>query len=97
MANDNCFVSIAGVKVAVTEEVPIINTIEFKVNSFIQGHHIYNSIQYPKTGEELKVVMEPSNKAHKYTVCVQKNDTFVGHLSKGGQADLQRQSSFSGR
>ena len=35
MANDNGFVSFAGVKEAVTDEIPIINIIEFKVNSFI--------------------------------------------------------------
>ena len=37
MANDNCFVSFSGVKVAETEEIPIINIFEFEVNSFIQG------------------------------------------------------------
>ena len=36
IANDNGFVSIAGVRVAVTEEIPIINTTEFEMNSFIQ-------------------------------------------------------------
>ena len=60
MANDNGFVSIAGVKVAVTEEIPIINKTEFEVNYFIQGHHVYHAIWQPKIGEELKVVMEPA-------------------------------------
>ena len=44
IANENGFVSIAGVKVAVIEEMPIINTTEFEVNPFIQGHRVYHSI-----------------------------------------------------
>ena len=63
--------------------IPTINMIEFEVNSFIQGHHVYHSILQPKIGEELKVVMEPNNIADKYAVCIQENETSVGHLPKG--------------
>ena len=48
MANENGFVSIAGVKVAVIEEMPFINTTDFEVKSFIQGHRVYHSIWQPK-------------------------------------------------
>ena len=44
MANNNGFIYIAGVKEAVTDEIPIINVTAFEVNYFIQGHHVYRSI-----------------------------------------------------
>ena len=61
ISNDNSFDSIAGVKVAVVEEISISNTTEFEVNCFIQGYQVYLSISQAKIGEKLTAVMEPNN------------------------------------
>ena len=34
-------------------------------------------------GEKLNVLMEPDNRVDKFAVCVQKDQTVVGHLKKG--------------
>ena len=33
-------------------------------------------------GEKLNVLMEPDNRVDKFAVCVQKDQTVVGHLKK---------------
>ena len=61
MADGNDFVYIAGNKIAVTEKIPIIVTTEMQFDSFIKGHHLYQSIWQPKIGEKLKAMIELNN------------------------------------
>ena len=55
----------------------------YKLDSFIQGYHIYQDIWSPELFEELRAVREPQNIVDKYAVSVTKAGKVVRHLMKG--------------
>ena len=70
-------------KLTQNEEIPIVVTTNFDVDSFVKGHQEYKSIWTPKIGEILTTQREPRNLVDKYTVCVKKENEIVGHLPLG--------------
>ena len=67
-------------KLTQNEEIPIVVTTNFDVDSFVKGYHEYKSIWTPKIGEILSTERESGNLEDKYTVCVKKENEIVGHL-----------------
>ena len=50
---------------------------------YIKGHHVCKETWTLEVGEKLNVLMEPDNRVDKFAVCVEKDQTVVGHLKKG--------------
>ena len=67
-------------KLTQNEEIPIVVTTKFDVDSFVKGYHEYKSIWTPKIGEILSTERESGNLVDKYAVCVKKENEIVGHL-----------------
>ena len=67
-------------KLTQNEEIPIVVTTNFDVDSFVKGYHEYKSIWTPKIGEILSTERESGNLVDKYAVCVKKENEIVGHL-----------------
>ena len=65
------------------EEIQIVVTTNFDVDSFLRGYYEYKSIWTPKIGEVLQTEKEPGNLVDKYAVCVKKENEIVGHLPLG--------------
>ena len=40
-------------------------------------------------GDKLNVLMEPDNRVDKFAVCVEKDQTVVGHLEKGDSGNFE--------
>lgn len=59
-------------KMDLDEEMPIVVTVNFDVDSYVKGYHEYKSIWTPKIGEKLQTKREPENLVDKYAVCVKK-------------------------
>ena len=59
---------------------------EFSLPSSVQGYHIYQGIQKPTIGEELRCIREPRNVVDRYAVTVVKEKgcerTAVGHFPR---------------
>ena len=70
-------------KLTQNEEIPIVVTTNFDVDSFVRRYHEYKSIWTPKSGEILSTEREQGNLVDKYVVCVKKENEIVGHLSLG--------------
>ena len=70
-------------KLTQNEEIPIVVTTNFGVDSFVKGFYEYKSIWTPKIGEILLTEREPGNLVDKYVVCVKKENELVGHLPLG--------------
>ena len=70
-------------KLTQNEEILIVVTKNFDVDSFVKGYHEYKSIWTPKIGEILSTEKELGNLVDKYTVCVKKENEIVGHLPLG--------------
>ena len=64
-------------------EIQIVVTANFEIDSFVKGYHEYKNIWTPKIGETLSTEREPGNLVDKYAVCVKKNNEIVGHLQLG--------------
>ena len=62
------------------EELQIVVTTNFEIDSFIKGYHVHKNSWTPKAGEELSTEREPENLVDKYAVCVKKDNEIVGHL-----------------
>ena len=69
-------------KLTQKEEIPIVVTTNFDVDSFVKGYHEYKSIWTPKIAEILSTERVPGNLGDKYAVCVKKNEIVV-HLPLG--------------
>ena len=65
------------------DEIPVILNISLELETYIKGHHVYKEVWTQEVGEKLNVLMEPDNRVDKFAVCVEKNQTVVGHLKKG--------------
>ena len=70
-------------KLTQNEEIPIVVTTKFDVDSFVKGYHEYKSIWTPKIDEILSTERESGNLVDKYAVCVKKENEIVGHLPLG--------------
>ena len=70
-------------KLNLDEQMPIVVTVNFDVDSYVKGYHEYKSIWTPKVWEVLSTKREPKNVIDKYAVCVKKNNEIVGHLPLG--------------
>ena len=70
-------------KLTQNEEIPIVVTTKFDVDSFVKGYHEYKSIWTPKIGEILATEKEPGKLVNKYWVCVKKENEIVGYLPLG--------------
>ena len=64
-------------KLTQNEEIPIVVTTNFDVDSFVKGYHEYKSIWTPKIGEILSTERESTNLVDKYAVCVKKEWTLT--------------------
>ena len=53
-----------------------------KVDSCIQGYHVFKSIWNPTTGEELNCVRERTNTEDPYAVAVIRRSAVVGHVPR---------------
>ena len=65
------------------EEIQIVVTTNFDVDSFLRGYYEYKSIWTPKIGEVLQTEKEPGNLVDKYAVCVKKENEIFGYLLLG--------------
>ena len=65
------------------DEIPVILNKSLELEKYIKGHHVYKEVWTPEVGEKLNVLMEPDNRVDKFAVCVEKDQTVVGHLKKG--------------
>ena len=70
-------------KLTQNEEISIVITTNFNVDSFVKGHHEYKSIWTPKIDEILSTEREPRNLGDKDAVCIKKENEIVGHLPLG--------------
>ena len=69
-------------KLNLDEQMPIVVTVNFDVDSYVKRYHEYKSIWTPKVGEVLSTEREPENVVDKYVVCVKKNNEIVGKFAK---------------
>ena len=65
------------------DEIPVILNTSFELEIYFKDHHIYKEVWTPEVGEKLNVLLEPDNRVDKFAVCVEKDQTVVGHLGKG--------------
>ena len=77
-------------KLTQNEEIPIVVTTNFDVDSFVKGYHEYKSIWTPKIGEILLTEREPGNLMDKYVVCAKKENEIVGHLPLGKDGNFSK-------
>ena len=63
--------------------IPVIVKASTEIDTYVKGYHVYKNIWKPTVNEELETEMEPDNVMDKYTVCVKKNTSIVGHLPPG--------------
>ena len=70
-------------KLTQNEEILIVVTTNFDVDSLVKGYHEYKSVWTPKIGEILSTEREPGNLVDKYAICVKKENRIVGHLPLG--------------
>ena len=73
-------------KLIQNEEIPIVVTTNFDVDSFVEKCNEKKNIWTPKIGE----IFEPGNLVGKYAVCVKKENEIVGHLPLGKDAKLAK-------
>ena len=62
------------------DKIPVILSTSLELETYIRGHRIYKEVQTPEVGENLNVLIEPDNRVDKFAVCVEKDQTVVGHL-----------------
>ena len=55
----------------------------FTIDSFVRGHHVYQSQWTPFIGECLVIKREPDNRHDKFAVAVIHEGDVVGHLPRG--------------
>ena len=55
---------------------------EFTTDSMVRGHHVYQEVWTPITGEYLVCARELKNSQDRYAVAVLKHDEIVGHLPR---------------
>ena len=77
-------------KLTQNEEIPIVVTTNFDVDSFVKGYHEYKSIWTPKISELLSTEREPGKLVDKYAVCVKKENEIVEHLPLGKDGKLAK-------
>ena len=70
-------------KLTQNEEIPIVVTTNFDVDSFVKGYNEYKSFWTPKIDGILSTEREPGDLVDKYAVCVKKQYEIVGHLPLG--------------
>ena len=54
----------------------------FESQSYVTGHHVYNDIWTPTSGEKLSTATEPEKHHDKYAVKVLKENEVVGHVPR---------------
>ena len=65
------------------DEILVILSTSLELETYIKGLLVYKEVQIPEVGEKLIVLMEPDNHVDKLAVCVENDQTVVGHLKKG--------------
>ena len=55
---------------------------EFTTDSMVRGHHVYQEVWTPITGEYLVCAREEDNLQDRYAVAVLKHDEIIGHLPR---------------
>ena len=66
------------------EDISIVRLIQYEINAFVMGHHVYKSNWTPSVGDEFQGFMESTNIVDKYAVAVKKDDgEIIGHLPLG--------------
>ena len=70
-------------KLTQNEEIPIVVTTNFDVDSFVKGYDEYKSIWTPTIGQILSTEREPGNLVDKYAVCAKEENDIAGHLPLG--------------
>ena len=64
-------------KLTQNEEITIVVTTNFDVDSFLIGYHEHKDIWTPNICETLSTEREPGNLTEKYAVCVKKENETV--------------------
>ena len=62
------------------DKIPVISNTTLELDTYIKRHHVYRKVWTPEVGKKLNVLMEPDNRD---AVCVDKDQTVIGHLKKG--------------
>ena len=75
-----------------SSEIPVILNTTLELETYIKRHHVYRKVWTPEVGKKLNVLMEPDNRD---AVCVDKDQTVVGHLKKGGSGKFAKTIFFS--
>ena len=65
------------------DEIPVILNTSLELETHIKGHHVQKEVWTSEVGEKLNILMEPDNRVDKFGVCVEKDQTVVGHMKKG--------------
>ena len=65
------------------DQIPIILNTSLELETYIKVHHAYKEMWSWEVGEKLNLLMEADNCVDKFAVCVEKDQTVVGHLQKG--------------
>ena len=66
------------------EDIPIIRLIQYEINAFVMGYHVYKNNWTPSVGDEFQSFMKSTNIMDKYAVAVKKDDgEVIGHLPLG--------------
>ena len=65
------------------DQIPIILNTSLELETYIKVHHAYKEMRSWEVGEKLNLLMEADNCVDKFAVCVEKDQTVVGHLQKG--------------
>ena len=64
------------------DKIPVILNISVELETYIKGHHVYKEVWNPEAGGKLNVLMKPDKCVDKFAVCVEKDQTLVGHLKE---------------
>ena len=75
-----------------SSEIPVILNTTLELETYIKRHHVYRKVWTPEVGKKLNVLMEPDNRD---AVCVDKDQTVVGHLKKGDSGKFAKTIFFS--
>ena len=65
------------------DEIPVILNTSFELEAYVKGHHVYKELWTPEGEEKLNIMMEVDNRVDKFSICVAKDQTVVGHSKEG--------------
>ena len=76
--------------ISLQDEVPVTLNTSLELEMYIKGNYVHKEVWIPEMAEKLNVLMEPDNRVGKFAVCVEKDQTVVGHLKKGNSGKFAK-------